>query len=78
MSIAIFDSFLYRFGTGQASDIPHPDADWKLFFNTIKKNCKTQKKHFDTITHKMKPWVDLNEMQKCYGKHRVNDDCILL
>ena len=57
----------YLFLGGNVDQLPHPGADWNVFFNKIKLLCAREPEVFCPTEKKLRPWVNLMELQKAYG-----------
>ena len=68
-------SFSFRIANGNTKDIPHPDADWNAFLMKIKLLNAKENPVFDTITSKMKPWIDIEQLKRAYGGDQKSGVC---
>jgi len=60
--IDVFDSFC----AGDVGQIPHPGVEWKAFIAKIKEFNAREPKVFCPISQKMKAWIDISMLHKCY------------
>lgn len=48
--------------------LPDPTVSWKAFSAALEKEMKDYRLQWDPIKKKMKPWIDIREMNKVYGR----------
>ena len=53
----------------KAGHLPDPNVSWKAFSTALEKELKDYRLQWDPLKKKMKPWIDIREMNKAYGKH---------
>lgn len=61
-----FFVLLFRFCSGDVSQIPHPGVDWKGFTSKLKELMAKEPKIFCPLTQTLKPWVDIPKLSKFY------------
>lgn len=56
----------YLFTGGVVGDIPHPDANWKLFKDTVRRLNEKSPKIFDPLSGTEKHWIDMKLLTRQY------------
>ena len=59
-----------------AKRLPHPDEDWGVFVDTVKKGLKEHKLTWDPIERQPQPWVNVKLLEKHYGPPQ-SSACVL-
>ena len=61
------------------TQIPNPDLDWIVFENWVGEQNRTLSHTFNpnTIGLKSEPWININQLKKCYNKESFRDCCTI-
>ena len=51
---------------GRADDLPHPQLGWSAFENHLKDLMKSEKKIFDPLRKRLRPWIDMRKLKRHY------------
>jgi hypothetical protein len=51
----------------RVDDFPHPSAEFSAFMDTLRYQLDKSPEVYDSVTKKLKKWVDVRSIQKCYG-----------
>lgn len=52
----------------KAENLPDPTVSWKAFITALEQEIKNYRTQWDPLKKKMKPWIDIRELNKAYGK----------
>ena len=55
------------FGAGKVDGLTDPEVDWVSFLKGLKDILSHEKEQWDPVRQKMKPILDLKEMNRIYG-----------
>lgn len=70
------DLCAFLFGVDK-KNIPDPQVDWSLFTQEIGRLLQKEKDHWNPVTKKMTPWIDMKKLENFYGT-ATNCDCTIL
>jgi hypothetical protein len=51
-----------------AENLPDPDADWNAFETVFLARLANQVNVLNLVTMKYSPWINIEELRKCYNK----------
>ena len=54
-------------GDGVMDGVPHPEENWRGFYNHVSKLVAAEHKTWNPITRHSEPWIDLHRLSKDYG-----------
>lgn len=66
--------------SSQIQEFPHPDLDWVAFVRAIKQANNSNKFVFCPIQNKMKPWINIKQLEKCFNRNKRsinNYECLM-
>lgn len=62
------DFFRLLFGNNSMDGVPDPEANWKLFLESIDLLNKKEGKTWNPVSRKMEYWVDIRKLKRIYSK----------